>query len=175
MLTRSKGRADAAISDIKASCRNNEREVGSLEFIYMDLADFGTIKLAAEEVLRREGPDGRLDVFFNNAGTGGRQNAPPGHQGFEYHITTNCMGSFVLTRLLIPLLTITAQRSPPGSVRVIWPGSILMELNAPETGFRLEWLQDHTSAKNSTDYVGLYSASKVGSWFLASEFTRRYQ
>ena len=174
ILTRSQERAEAAIEKIKASYEGSGKQVGSLEFVYMDLADFATVKSSAEEVLRREGPNGRLDVLFNNAGTGGRQNAPSGSQGYEYHLTTNSLGSYLLTRLLMPLLAKTARVSPRGSVRVVWPGSILVELNAPQTGFRTEWLENPRCAKDY-DYVELYSASKTASWFLASEFARRFQ
>jgi NAD(P)-dependent dehydrogenase (short-subunit alcohol dehydrogenase family) len=175
MLTRSKERAAEAISKIKTACEGIGNQVGSIEFVHMDLADFATIKLAAKEVIRQEGPDGRLDVLFGNAGTGGRKNAPPGRQGYEYHITINSMGNFVLTRLLMPLLAQTAKKLPPGSVRVAWPASILVKLNAPKTGFRPEWLRDHATARNCTHYVELYSASKTGSWFLTFEFACRHQ
>lgn len=171
ILTRSKERAENAIAEIKASSQAG----GQIEFIYLDLSDFVTIKSASEELLLREGPNGRLDVLFNNGGTGGRQNAPPGRQGYEYHLTTNSMGAFLLSRLLLPLLSKTAQHSPQNSVRIVWPCSILVELNAPKTGFRPEWLQDYESTKHSSDYVGLYTSSKVGNWFLASEFARRHQ
>lgn len=87
ILTRSKERANQAIANIKSEVKDDGRQLGSLEFIPMDLMDFETVKPAALEFLNREaGPDGRLDVLFNNAGTGGRKNAPKGAQGHEYHM-----------------------------------------------------------------------------------------
>ncbi|KAJ0122025.1 hypothetical protein J7T55_002536 [Diaporthe amygdali] len=87
ILTRSKERATDAIANIKSEVKDSGRQLGSLEFIPMDLMDFETVKSAALEFLKREGgPDSRLDVLFNNAGTGGRQNAPKGAQGHEYHM-----------------------------------------------------------------------------------------
>ncbi|KAG8167129.1 hypothetical protein KVR01_002818 [Diaporthe batatas] len=172
ILTRSKERADEAIAKIK-SCydgRDDCSQLGSLEFIQMDLMDLESVKGAALEFLDREGPDGRLDVLFNNAGTGARKNAPKSAQGHEYHMTTNTLGSFVLTQHLLPILSRTASSSPAGTVRVIWAASILVEMNAPPSGVSKEWMQDQTAM---TDYIELYSQTKAGVWFLASEFARR--
>ncbi|KAF3766815.1 NAD(P)-binding protein [Cryphonectria parasitica EP155] len=175
ILTRSKERAESAIARIKAHYRDEKegvqdagRQRGSLAFIHLDLMDFGSVKKAALEFLEREkGPEGRLDILsFNNAGTGGRKNAPAGQQGHEYHFTTNTMGPFLLTRLLTPVLSSTARRSPPGSVR------------PPPDGVRKEFLQAPNpsviSAKDAMDYKELYSQSKAACWFIASEFARRY-
>lgn len=85
------------------------------------------------------------------------------------------MGNFVVTWLLMPLLGKTAQCSPPGSVRVVWPGSIIVELNTPKSGFRQEWLQDPASVKECPNYVELSSAPKAGRWFLVSEVACRHQ
>lgn len=62
--------------------------------------DFEAVKSAELEFLDRESSDGRLYMLFNNAGTGGRKNAPKGLQGYEYHMTVNALGSFILTELL---------------------------------------------------------------------------
>lgn len=114
-----------------------------------------------------------FDIFrFNNAGTGGRKNAPLGAQGNEYHFTTNTLGPFLLARLLTPILSSTARRSPPGSVRVVWAASLLVETGSPKSGVRQEFIDDQESAKKM-DYVELYSASKAASWFLSSELSRR--
>lgn len=172
ILTRSKERADQAIARIKSFYgeKDHGKQLGSLEFIHMDLMDFDTVKSAALEFLRREGPDGRLDVLFNNAGTGGRKNAPKGAQGHEYHMATNTLGGFILTQHLLPILSRTASLTPPGTVRVVSAASILVEMNAPPSGISKEWMQDASAVK---DYIQLYSQSKAGVWFLASEFARR--
>lgn len=102
----------------------------------MGLMDFDMVKLAAHGFLDRQGPGGRLDVLFNNAGTGGRKNAPAGRQGHEYHMTTNTMGAFLLTRLLTPILSKTAARMPSawGSVRVVWQRPCSWIRAAPSPG-----------------------------------------
>lgn len=173
MLTRSKEHAEDAINRIQASYadkgdKNTKR--GSLEFIFMDLVDFTTVKTAAQQFLDREGPDGRLDILFNNAGTGSLKNAPPTTQGHEYHFATNSLGHHLLTRLLTPMLSQTAKRSPSDTVRVVWAASVLVELMSPQDGVRKEYLQDPFSITNSDE---LYASSKAANWFLASEFARR--
>lgn len=176
ILTRSKENADDAIARIEAYYKGRGdaaegRRRGSLEFICMDLTDFATVKAAAQEFLKREGGEsGRLDALFNNAGTGAWKNAPASHQGYEYHFTVNSLGSFLLTRLLMPVLSKTAVQALRGSVRVIWPASCLVEVMSPETGMRKAFLQDPASVKDENE---LYSSSKTANWFLASEFARR--
>lgn len=176
ILTRTKENADDAITRIKAHYegRGDAAEGihrGSLHFIPMDLMDFATVKLAAQQFLDCEGGEGgRLDVLFNNAGTGAWKNAPTSQQGHEYHFTVNSLGSFLLTRLLMPMLSKTAAQGPRGSVRVVWPASCLVEMMSPKTGIRKEFLQDPASVKDENE---LYSSSKTANWFLASEFARR--
>ncbi|KAI0010788.1 hypothetical protein F4779DRAFT_576125 [Xylariaceae sp. FL0662B] len=172
VLTRSKERAEQAISRIQAIYdKDSTKKPGSLIFIHMDLEDFASVQSAAHEFLQREGPDGRLDVLFNNAGTGGRKDAPF-IQGNEYHFTTNTLGPFLLARLLTPILSRTAEGSAPGSVRVVWPASLLVENGSPKGGVREEFIKDQESAKGM-DYVELYGASKAAAWFVCSELSRR--
>ncbi|KAI1098475.1 NAD(P)-binding protein [Jackrogersella minutella] len=169
MLTRTKKNAEEAIERIKAHYADKEVKTGSLEFVPMDLSDFNSVKAAAKQFLDREGPDGKLDILFNNAGTGGWRNAPPTAQGHEYHIAANSIGHFLLARLLTPILEKTAKKSPKGSVRVIWAASILVEMGSPISGITKEFLDDPFSEKNAGV---LYAQSKAANWFLATEFAR---
>ncbi|KAI1770657.1 putative steroid dehydrogenase [Hypoxylon cercidicola] len=173
MLTRSKEHAEDAISRIRAHYADDSdrsSKTGSLEFIYMDLIDFTTVKAAAQQFLDSEGPDGRLDVLFNNAGTGALKDAPKTLQGHKYHFSTNSLGPYLLTRLLAPILSQTAKTAPKDSVRVVWTASVLVELMSPKDGVRKEYLQDPFSIRNQNE---LYGSSKAANWFLASEFARR--
>ncbi|KAI1408054.1 putative steroid dehydrogenase [Hypoxylon sp. FL1857] len=183
ILTRSKEHAEDAISRIKAHYDRSGDDrakagggaqgqdagatLGTLEFIPMDLIDFTTVKAAAQEFLGREE---RLDVLFNNAGTGARRNAPLTRQGHEYHFVINSLGPYLLTQLLMPLLSKTAKYSPKDSARVVWAASLLVELTSPKGGIRKEFLHDGRSVKDENE---LYASSKTANWFLASEFARR--
>ncbi|KAI0168384.1 hypothetical protein BJ166DRAFT_569172 [Pestalotiopsis sp. NC0098] len=170
ILTRSREHAEEAMARIEAHYSGAASIGGSLVFLYMDLLDFATVQAAAQKFLEMEGPSGRLDVLFNNAGTGALKNAPPSRQGHEYHFTINSLGPYLLTRLLTPILTRTAKSCPKDSVRVIWPASILVEMMSPQEGIRKKFLQDATTVQDENE---LYSSSKTGNWFLASELARR--
>lgn len=172
ILTRSEERARDAIDRIKKQCQDSAKTPGSLISIPMDLSDFSHIKAAAQKFLELEGPDGRLDILFNNGGTGPWGEAPPSAQGLEYHMAVNTLGHHLLTHLLTPILTRTANTSPVESVRVIWPASILVEMMAPRGGIAAGFLEDTSTVQN---HWMLYTHSKVANWFLAAEFSRRQQ
>ncbi|KAK3071629.1 short-chain alcohol dehydrogenase, partial [Teratosphaeriaceae sp. CCFEE 6253] len=105
---RSPGKAEKAIQAIRAAHPNS---TGKLEFLHLDLGDLRGIKKSAEAFLAKER---RLDVLVNNAGV---MHTPPGSkdaQGHELQIGTNCVGHFLFTKLLTPLLQSTATSSLPG-------------------------------------------------------------
>lgn len=181
VLTRSKENATKAFETIKMyysekdagdSADKSKPKRGILEFIYMDLEDLNTVRSAARDFLQQqEGSEGRLDVLFNNAGTGGRANAPLTKQGQEYHFGTNILGGFLLSQLLAPILAQTASRSAVGSVRVVWPASMLVD-TSPTTGIPEAFLRDPATAR-SFSYTELYSSSKTANWFVAAELAKR--
>lgn len=92
---------------------------------------------------------------------------------------TNCVGPFLFTQLLVPLLRKTAAASPPGAVRVTWAASTAVDLLAPEHGVDLEHEATATGDGNGGPKVlGLpqlnYGQSKAGNVLLGAEFARRY-
>ncbi|KAK3376393.1 hypothetical protein B0T24DRAFT_699919 [Lasiosphaeria ovina] len=113
ILTRSKEHANDAVSRITAlySKRDGQqdgmRQIGSLEYIYMDLADLATVKAATAA------NGGRLDVLFYNAGTDAVKKATLTARGHEFLFGVNGLGGFLLARLLQPVLAQTAAR--PGT------------------------------------------------------------
>ncbi|KAF3762843.1 hypothetical protein M406DRAFT_17941, partial [Cryphonectria parasitica EP155] len=137
ILTRSKERTEAAISKIKAYYDDQDarNQRGSLEFVHMNLMNIGTIKAAAQDVLDREGPGGRLDVLPVNFIHYLAPNNPPLNvQGHKHHFAVDMLGSNLLTKLLWPIHSKTAESTLRGSVRVTRPGSILVELGSPKGG-----------------------------------------
>lgn len=84
---------------------------------------------------------------------------------------TNCLGPFLLTRLLLPLLTKTAAISAPNSVRVTWAASVALD-GAPEHG--IEWNDKKKAPVTHKSQSVNYAQSKVGNLFLAAEFARRH-
>ena len=87
----------------------------------------------------------------------------------EQHIGTNCVGSCLLSKLLLPTLTKTAASSPTGSVRVIWAGSIAVHVSSPKPG-GME--VDDTGRPKDMDELSSYGQSKVGNVFLARAFAK---
>ena len=87
----------------------------------------------------------------------------------ELHIGTNCVGPCLLFQLLLPILTKTAASSPTGSVRVIWAGSIGIEVNSPKpSGMKV----DETGRPRDMDELSSYGQSKVGNVFLARSYAK---
>jgi NAD(P)-dependent dehydrogenase (short-subunit alcohol dehydrogenase family) len=168
ILTRSRTNAQDAMQRIKSSFTNeaiDSAEIGGMEFIHMDLEDLASVQSAGKEFLQKET---RLDMLFNNAGiayvTGNRKTK----QGIEYHLGVNSVGHVLLEKLLRPALVEATKTAPKGSVRVIWPASILVELGAPKGGIRVDELDNPRN-----EVTEHYSASKAAMWFAASEISRR--
>ncbi|RFU35441.1 hypothetical protein B7463_g867, partial [Scytalidium lignicola] len=167
IASRSAANIETAIEAIKAEVET-ESPAGQLRSLVVDLSDLCTIPGCISTFLAQES---RLDVLFNNAGVS-RQ--PPGSvtsQGHEIHMGTNCLGSYLLTKLLLPILIQTAKSSPKDSIRVIFTSSGIIDLVGPPGGLSLAELEP---GKHSKDMNRNYSASKAGNWFLASEFDKRF-
>ncbi|GAB1315311.1 hypothetical protein MFIFM68171_05521 [Madurella fahalii] len=140
---------------------------GSLEFLHLDLADLTTIKATVDAFKAKEQ---RLDVLWNNAGVSQPPLGSTSAQGIELQLATNCLGPFLLTRLLLPLLEATAATagSTPGSVRVIWAASQIIELSAPRGGIIMSEI--HSPPQDTTrNYIN----SKTGNLLLAAELARQ--
>lgn len=83
---------------------------------------------------------------------------------------TNCIGPFLFTRLLHPLLVSTAaSSSETNTVRVLWAGSFVIHLQSPNTGLDIENLD----YKNNEGPSIRYAVSKVGNLFIGTEWAKR--
>ncbi|KAK3192323.1 short-chain alcohol dehydrogenase [Lecanicillium sp. MT-2017a] len=162
---RSQDKADESIAAIKNKYPNSK---GRLEFMRVDLADLTTIKTAVSQFLAKEK---RLDVLVNNAGVMFPPADEKSSQGYEMQMATNCLGPFLLSKLLTPLLKETAKTAPEGSVRVIWAASLGTSLFSPPKGVAIE-RGSAPRVCSTTQYN--YGQSKTGNYFYAAEFHRRY-
>ena len=164
IASRSPAKITAEIDFIKSTYKENSGHIKSLP---LDLGDLNTISKCVSTFLAQES---RLDVLWHNAGI---SQAPIGSttvQGHEAHIGTNCLGAFLLIKLLLSVLRRTAEISPKGSVRVVFTSSGIIDMNGPPGGVSLaEYVPDNFSKDKNRNY----SASKAGNWFLASEFNKR--
>jgi NAD(P)-dependent dehydrogenase (short-subunit alcohol dehydrogenase family) len=161
---RSEEKAHAAIAQIKDLKSHRYTEAGKLIFLKVQLDDLKTIRSTVDEFMKLES---RLDVLFNNAGV----SHPPAEwrsaQGYELQMATNCLGPYLLTKLLMPVLRRTAELEgvSPASVRVVFTSSITTDLSAPKGGMAIKALDDP-----ATPQVDMYTHSKTGNWFLANAF-----
>lgn len=162
---RSSSKGTAAISALKAACPHSQ---GRLEFLSLDLADLPTISKSAAEFMSKET---RLDVLTNNAGVMVPPAGSTTAQGFELQMGTNCLGPFLFTLCLLPVLKKTARTAAPGSVRVTWAGSLGVEVFAPKGGVEFD---EKSGAPKVLGSRLDYGQSKVGNVLIASEFAKRF-
>ena len=125
---RSEANAQSAILKIKIISTTSPGELG---FLLLALDDLAIIKPAVEAFTARES---KLDVLFNNAGVALPPLGSVSAQGHELQMATNCLGHYLLTQLLLPILLKTAESTSAGAVRVIWTSSISVDLSAPKCG-----------------------------------------
>jgi NAD(P)-dependent dehydrogenase (short-subunit alcohol dehydrogenase family) len=168
MACRSKEKAAKAIAYIKNAAPNSKGELVSLS---LDLADLNTVKAAAQSFLSQEP---KLHVLFNNAGVMTGPVEPPLKtvQGYELALGVNCVGAFLLIKLLTPVLVTTAKSEPANTVRVVWPTSFGLGSYAPEDrGIDMDNLDYHIPRTG----IERYGISKCGDWLLGVEYGRRYK
>ncbi|KAI2466607.1 short-chain dehydrogenase [Annulohypoxylon bovei var. microspora] len=159
---RSEEKARQAIKAIQAEAPTSK---GSLEFLHLELDDLSTIKASAEAFKARES---KLHVLWNNAGVSRPPLGSVSKQGIELQLATNCLGPFLFTQLLMPLVKTTAATAPPSSVRVIWTASNIVELSAPTGALVMSELDNPPQ-----DQSRVYTNSKAGNWLLSAELARQ--
>lgn len=152
-----------AISAMKEAYPDSK---GRVEFLMLDLSDLATIKPAAEEFLAKES---KLHVLTNNAGVMFPPTGSKDKHGHELQLGTNCLGPFLFTKLLTPILQKTAAEEPAGTVRVTWASSLMAQVGSPKHGVELTESGPKTFG-SSVDY----SQSKAANCYLASEFSTKY-
>ncbi|KAI1109634.1 short-chain dehydrogenase [Nemania sp. NC0429] len=166
IAARSEERARKAIEEIQSAVPGSS---GSLSFLHLELDDLESIKASADAFKAQES---KLHVLWNNAGVSRPPVGSVSKQGIELQLATNCLGPFLFTQLLLPVLQATAasEDTNPGSVRVVWTGSQAVELSAPKGGFDMADVLSPPA-----DATKLYVNSKTGNIFLASELARRHR
>ncbi|OKL55689.1 hypothetical protein UA08_09000 [Talaromyces atroroseus] len=160
---RSQQNGQEAIEAIQRAVPQTE---GTLDFLHLVLDDLTSIK---DTVAAFQDKESRLDVLFNNAGVSQPPLGSVSKQGIELQLATNCLGPFLLTKLLHPMLAAAVPDAAAGTVRVVWTSSQVAELSSPPEGMIMAELT--TPPK---DNVRNYVNSKLGNWFLSVEMARRY-
>ncbi|KAI0377596.1 NAD(P)-binding protein [Hypomontagnella monticulosa] len=161
---RSPSKIQATIARVTSDSPPTETPA-KLKSLYLDLSDLTTIKRATSQFAAQET---RLDILWNNAGNG----YCPGSttkQGLEASVGTNCVAPLLFTQELVPLLQAAAKTAPRNTVRIVWTGSVQIDVNAPHGGIDYERIK-----KPTTVTLEEYGASKAGNWFLAVEGAKRW-
>lgn len=164
MAARSPSKAATAITAINSAPSPHG---GTIKFLQLDVADLSAIAPFVKAFLAVET---RLDVLFNNAGVANVPATVRTPQGLEMHMGTNCVGPYLLTQLLAPILVATAARpdTAPNSVRVVWSSSMLVDVLAPPEGVPPAELDAPSADQNRN-----YAVSKAGNWFLAVRLAKQ--
>ena len=161
---RSEEKAQEAIREITSTTSTEHHGDGKLEFLKVDLSDLTTIKPAAEVFRSKES---KLEVLFNNAGVSLTPVTAKSTQGLEMIMATNCLGPLLFTQCLLPALKAATEHSSPGSTRIVWASSQVVDF-APSGGVKMSEIKTPPQGPGKR-----YMNSKAGNWFLASEFARR--
>jgi NAD(P)-dependent dehydrogenase (short-subunit alcohol dehydrogenase family) len=164
LAARSEEKTRKAIEDIKAAVPDNKK--GQLVFLRLDLADLTAVKDSAREFLSKER---ELHLLFNNAGLGYPPAGSKTVQGYELQLGVNCVGPFLFTKLLTPILKSTAAVSPANSVRVVWVSSSASE------GISSKGYMENLDYHNDKSSYHKYCVSKMGNYFHATEFAARHK
>ncbi|ORX93900.1 hypothetical protein BCR34DRAFT_550569 [Clohesyomyces aquaticus] len=160
VAARSSDRAKVGVDTVQSAVRGSR---GSVNPMILDLANLATIRSAVHDFQFKES---RLDVLFLN---GAVMTPPAGSKsvdGYDLELATNCLGGFLLARLLHPTLkaTASAPQTAHNGVRVVWVCS-LFNINTPKGGMRFDSAGNPAQLKAMENYM----QTKVGGYFLACE------
>ena len=151
MACRDPQRAEVAREDVASVAAAPAPEI-----VALDLGDLGSVRSAADGLIRRAHP---IDLLINNAGIMAVPKRTLTSDGFEMQFGTNHLGHFVLTGLLLPLFA-----GQPGA-RVVTVSSLA------HRGGKV----DFNNIQRERDYGAwsAYQGSKLANLLFAFELERR--
>jgi NAD(P)-dependent dehydrogenase (short-subunit alcohol dehydrogenase family) len=155
ITARSAARGEAALAKISDRIGTS----GSAELVLFDLADLGSVRSGAEEILRR---CPRLDVLVNNAGLVLSERSET-VDGYESTFAINHLGPFLLTKLLLPRLI---ESAPSRIVNVASTAHIQARKGMP-----------FDDLQSTQAYAGMrvYGVSKLANILFTNELARRLE
>jgi retinol dehydrogenase-12 len=162
MACRSQEKAHQAMEDIKDYHFKHRLLIddSQLMFLSLDLADFDSIRKAAQIVVHMTPP---LHCLINNAGVmmGKKQLSKDGN---ELCMQANHLGHFLLTRLLLPKLLET-------------PGARVLNISSSTYTFANKGMDfDDLMCDNTRQYTlfGQYAQTKLANILFTKELAKRY-
>ena len=152
LANRSRAKTEPVIAEIKAATGN------APEFIALDLADLGSVRTAAEQILALNIP---IHGLINNAGLGGARGTTK--DGFEITFGTNHLGHYLFTRLLLDRIKETK------GARIVNVSS-----KSHYRAKKIDWsvLRDKT---HSTTGLREYEVSKLANVLFTKELARKLE
>lgn len=153
LACRDVAKGESARLDITDSTKNPR-----VALLRLDLADLASIRSFAAEVKQRYP---RLDVLINNAGLYTRLRSTT-KQGFESTFGVNHLGTFLLTRELLPLL----EASAPARI-------VVVSSNLHASG-RMRW-DDLGFDRSSYSGAAAYNQSKLANVLFTKALARRLE
>ncbi|CAG9956413.1 unnamed protein product [Clonostachys rosea f. rosea IK726] len=157
--SRTRSEADETFEDIRKHAPDT-----TIKHLTLDLGSFKSIQSAAQFLLSRIT---RLDILMLNAGVMG---IAPGltEDGYEIQFGINYLGHALLTKLLLPILKVTA--SEGHAVRVVILSSY-SHWNAPKWGIQFQHLK--TTAEQIPT-LQRYAQSKLANILLARQLAKEH-
>ncbi|KAJ6547751.1 hypothetical protein DFH09DRAFT_1320718 [Mycena vulgaris] len=148
----------------------------SAMFLHLDLADWRSVRTAAETFLAQEP---RLDLLFNN---GDVLISPPDQltaQGYDFQFGTNVLGHFYLTELLLPTLTKSCEETKvpvcvintSSRVHTAESGNGIEFVSLKDGPERDEWVK---RKGNMMVRFPLYGKSKMGNILISNYFAKQH-
>lgn len=149
------------------ACRNNKKALKAInqikkqtpaakcEYIHLDLQSFASVKKFAKTVDKTHPT---IDILINNAGVIKQNINNKSKDGFDPHISTNCLGHFLLTNMLLKNL------KNSNSARIVTVSSFI-----EKTGF----LGLKKFAKDGVSSWISYTQSKVANLTLSYELNHK--
>ncbi|EJD37926.1 NAD(P)-binding protein [Auricularia subglabra TFB-10046 SS5] len=163
MASRSKARAEEAISELEATT-GGRRAI----FLELDLADLASVRRAAQEFVAKETA---LHALFNSGGVMACPIDMITKDGYDLQFGTNVLGHFYFTKLLLPILQHTSSSYPTGEkARIIDTSGSIYKLY-PRINY--DTLRDGR-ARRKLSTTRLYAQSKFGNILVTNELARRY-
>lgn len=150
MVSRARARGEAAQVEVRAKTGNDE-----VELLVADLSSQQAIRNLVREF--NAGHD-RLHVLINNAGVTLRRRVETA-DGFESVFATNHLGPFLLTNLLLPVLTASA----PSRVVIVASGAHAMG--------KVDF--DDLQSARKYDEIRAYNQSKLANLLFTYQLARR--
>ncbi|KAH6656153.1 hypothetical protein BKA67DRAFT_562763 [Truncatella angustata] len=162
LTARTEKRGNIAIEEI---CQVAPQAKGKIKFLELDLGSFASVKKAADTFVRQSD---RLDILINNAGL---MASPPGltSDGYEVQFGSNYMGPALFTKLLLPIISRTADL-PGSDARVVNLSSELFK-QAPREKILLSRCETTLEDISS---LARYGHSKLADYYHTRTLSQRF-